>query len=592
MSTQLLTNYLRLHNVKQFQESISEVANSVYYVFTAKHTPYSGGDSSIPSVINTVDSTFYQPFQEMVFGKRVQPSNVVVVAPRYDWVSGTKYSAYRSTDDLTGKPYYVNVNNGGSGYSVFKCLDNNSNAASTVQPDPTQTAPNDEYYSTSDGYVWKYMYSVDTTTFNTYATTNYIPVIANTQVTGNAVSGAIDVVVVSYAGSHYNTYLSNTFISSDLRVGGSGVTYNIANNASPYNSFYTDSFMYLKSGTGNGQGRKIVDYYIVGSTKVAVLESAFTVPPDITTQYEITPSVLITGNGTNAIARAIVNTNAANTISAIEVISRGKDYTYAYATIVGNTGGVSNSATLVPILGPKNGHGYDPEYELGGSGLCISVSFVNSETGTIPTVNDYRKVGLIKDPLFSNVVITTSGASGNFTIGETITQANTGAVGVVAAWDSISTLQITSVNGIILTGNSTVNYVTGNTSGAAAAVLSYQINGQSKNFNTFDQREHYTFTPLNGTFTPDEVVFQTDVALTNAYFHSNTSANIYLTDVRGALNTGNTLVGKTSGATANLLFHYPPDLLAGSGQVLYVENESVITRSASQTETVKIILQF
>jgi hypothetical protein len=424
MSTQLLTNYLRLHNVKQFRESISEVANSVYYVFAAKHTSYSGGDATIPSIINTVDSTFYEPFQEMLFGKRVLPADAVVVAPRYDWVSNTKYSAYRSGDDLTTKQYYVNVNEG-AGYSVFKCLDNNSNAASTIQPDSTQTAPNDEYYSTSDGYVWKYMYTVDTSTFNTYATPDYLPVIANTQVTGNAVSGAIDVIIVSSPGSNYNTYLSNTFISTDLRVGGSSVTYNIANNASVNASFYNNSFMYLKSGTGSGQGRKILDYTIVGSTKTVVLESAFGTPPDITTQYEITPSVVISGDGSNAIARAIVNTNAGNTISSIEVISRGSNYTFASAVVAGNTGGVSNAASIVPVLGPKNGHGYDPEYELGGSALCISVSFANSETGTIPVVNDYRKVGLLKDPLFANVIITTSGSSGNFTVGETITQANT-----------------------------------------------------------------------------------------------------------------------------------------------------------------------
>ena len=591
MSTQLLTNYLRLHNVKQFKESVSEVANSVYYVFAGKHTAYTGGDSTIPNIVNTVESTYYQPYTEMVFGKRVLPTNVVVVAPRYNWTTNTFYSAYRGNEDLTGKQYYVSVNTG-SGYAVFKCLDNNSNAASTIQPDPAQTAPNDEYYSTSDGYVWKYMYSVDTTTFNTYATDTYMPVVANTQVTGNAISGAVDVVVVDYAGSNYNTYLSNTFISTDLRVGGSRVTYNIANNAVASAAFYTGSFLYLVSGTGNGQGRKILDYRIVGSTKVIEIESAFDTPPDITTVYEITPSVTITGDGDGATARAIVNQSAANSISSIEIINRGSGYTYAYATVVGNTGGVSNAASISPILGPKGGHGADPEYELGGSALCISVSFTNSETGTIPVVNDYRKVGLLKDPLFSNVVITTSGATGNFTVGEVVTQANSGAVGVVTAWDSIQTLQITSVNGIILTGNSTVNYLTGGTSSATASVLSYEINGQSKNFNTFDQRERYTFTALNGTFTPDEVVYQTDIQLTNAIFHSNTSSNIYLTAVRGALNTGNTIVGVSSGATANLLFHYPPDLLVGSGEVLYIENENAITRSASQTETVKIILQF
>ena len=591
MITQLITNYFRLHNVKQFKESISESANSVYYVFAARHTPYPDDDTVVPEIKNTVMSTYYDPYDEMVFGKRVSTNNVVIVAPRYDWEANTVYTPYRGDTDLTGEPYYVCVNTGSS-YSIFKCLDNANNAPSTVEPDVSQTAPNDEFYGTSDGYVWKYMYSVDSTTFNKFATDQYIPVIANTQVTGNSVSGALDVITVTYPGSHYNTYLSNSFISTDLRVGGSATLYGVANNAVPYPSFYTGSFLYLVSGTGNGQGRRIVDYYIIGSEKLVQLESAFTIPPDATTRYEITPDVVVLGDGDGAVARAIVNANTANSISSVEIINKGSGYSYAYAQVTGNTGGIQNNATLSVILGPKGGHGSDPEYELGGTALCISVSFSNNETGTIPVVNDYRRVGLLKDPLFANVEMTVLGATGGFQVGEIVTQANTGATGIVTHWDSIQTLQLTSVNGVILTGNSTVNFLTGQSTGATAAVSTYEINGQSKNFNTFDQRERYSFTALDGQFTPDEVVYQTDIQLTNAYFHSNTTSNIYLTAVRGALNTANALIGTQSGATANLLFHYPPDLVVGSGEILYVENESPISRSNNQTETVKIILQF
>jgi hypothetical protein len=241
---------------------------------------------------------------------------------------------------------------------------------------------------------------------------------------------------------------------------------------------------------------------------------------------------------------------------------------------------------------PKGGHGSNPEYELGASGLCISVSFANNETGTIPTENDFRSVGLLKDPLYSNVVFTVGSPSGAFGIGELVTQANTNATGIVTEWDSISTLSLTNVSGIFMTGNSSVNYLTGADSMTTASVTSYQINGESKNFNTFDQRFRYSFTPIVGEFIADETVYQTDIALSNAVFHSNTSANIYLTHIKGTLNTGNTIIGVTSSASANLLYAYPPDLVVGSGEVLYVENESPISRSNNQTETIKIILQF
>jgi len=591
MSTQQITNYFRLHNVKQFQESISEVANSVYYVFAGKSTPYSAGDATIPAIIKSDKETYYDPYDNMVFGKRVIPSSVAVVAPRYNWTAGTKYNAYRGNEDLSTKQYYACVNTG-STYAVFKCLDNFGNSASTIPPDPTQTGPNDEYYSTSDGYVWKYMYEVDATIFNTYATTQYLPILANNDVVANAVPGAIEVYSITYPGSNYNTFLSNNFTSADLRVGGSTVTYNIANNAVNSVNFYKDSFIYLASGPGAGQGKKIVDYQVLGSLKTITIESAFTTPPTAATTYEITPSVLISGDGRNAIARAIVNTSSSNSIVRIEVLSRGNNYSYATATVVGNTGGVSNAASIIPILGPKGGHGSDPAYELGGTALCISVSFANTETGTIPVANDYRQIGLIKDPLFANVVITTLNLSGSFVVGETVTQANTGATGVVSSWDSISALQLTNVNGIILTGNTTVNYLRGGSSNTTASVSTYQVGGASKNFNTFDQRHRYTFNPISGVFIQDEQVFQTDIQLANAFFHSNSASTLSLTNQRGNLNTGNTIIGQQSSASANLLFHYPPDLIVGSGEVLFLENQYPISRSNSQTETVKLILQF
>ena len=591
MTTQLITSYFKLHNVNQFKESISETANSVYYIFAGKHTEYPSGDSVIPTITNSVNETLYNSYEEMVFGKRVTPTDVLPVVPRYNWTTNTFYSAYRSNENLTDKQYYVCVD-GGAAFHVFKCLDNNGNTASVIQPDVTQTTPNDTYYSTSDGYVWKFMYSVDSTTFNKFATSTYMPVIANTEVSGNAVSGSIDVITLSYAGSNYNSYLSNTFISTDLRVGGDPLKYNIANTASASNNFYLNSFLYIVDGTGSGQGRKIVDYTVVGSSKTVTLSEAFDTSPDTTSQYQITPYVLITGDGSGAEARALINNSSSNAVYQVEIISRGSGYTYASATVLGNTGGVSNAAVLEVVLGPKGGHGSNPEYELGCGALCMSVSYANSESGTIPAVNDYRAIGILKDPLFANVVLTVGSPTGSFNVGQVVTQANTGAQGVVTEWDSINTLSLSNVSGIFLTGNSSVNLLTEAYSGSTATLSSYQINGQSKNFNTFDQRYRYTFTPIDGTFTADEVIYQTDVQLANAVFHSNTSANLYLTHVNGTLNTGNTIIGQQSGATANLLFSYPPDLVVGSGEVLYVENESPITRSSSQSETIKIILQF
>lgn len=594
MATRTITDYFKLHNVKQFRESINETANSVYYVFAGSHLPYANGDTVISAVNNSVDDVLYNAYREMVFGKRVSATDVCAVAPRYNWTYGTVYTPYRSSIDLSDKPFYVCVN-AVSAYHVFKCLDNNNGANSLVAPDVTQTSPDDEFYSTvEDGYVWKYMYSVDATTFNKFATAEFMPVVSNTFVSGNAVSGSIDVIEVSYRGSNYNTYLSNTFISTDLRVGGNPLKYNIANNASANNNFYVNSFLYIKNGTGQGQGSKIVGYTVIGNTKTITLANSFATPLDTTSQYEITPMVVVTGDGQGLLARALVNTNSSNAISQIEILNRGNSYTYATAQVIGNTGGSTNTAVLNVVLGPKGGHGFDAEYELGATSLCISTRFSNTETGTIPIKNDFRTIGIIKDPLYANVDLTVTSITGTFTVGETVTQANSNAIGTVVAFDTINTLSLTNVNGVFVTSQT----VTGQTTGSTANVSSFLISGKAKSFNTFDQRTRYTFTLNSGTFQEDEVVVQADDLgqfNSNARFHSvdgTTSGNLYLTHIQGTINTGNVITGCTSTAEASLLLKYQPELVVGSGEVLYLENRSPITRSSTQSEIVKIILQF
>ena len=586
MSTKLVTNYLNLHNAKQFRESISETANSIYYVFAGRHTEYDGGDDAIPDLVNNNDTVNIDPYKLAVFGKKVANSDVKIMIPRYDWVSNTVYTAYRGNTNISACNYYAVVN-ASSSYHVFKVLDNNGGSPSTIQPNFNDTAADDEYYSTSDGYVWKYMYTVDSSTFAKFATNDYIPVVPNANVTGNAVSGSIDVIIFSSPGSNYNTYLSNTFISSDLTIGGDPTIYTIANNAVASNEFYNGSYIYIKSGTGFGQIRKIIDYAVIGTQKKITIDERFITAPDITSVYEITPSVLIEGDGSGAVARALVNTSSSNSIYKVEIVERGSGYSYATASVIGNTGGVSNAATLQAVLGPKGGHGKDPEIELGGKYLGISVTFANSESNTIPVTNDYRTIGLLKDPLFANVTLTIATPTGVFVDNETVIQANSNASGVITE-STPSTVSLSNVAGIFITDQ----IITGSTSGASANAISYVINGEAKNFNTFDNRHRYTYSSGTGSFVTDEKIYQLDVAIANAYYHSNDANYYYLTDLRGVINSGNTITGVNSNATAILSTHIVPDIVEGSGEVLYIENVDPIERSASQSESIKLILKF
>ena len=584
MSKYLLPTGFRTHLAQQLKESITEQANSVYYVFAGKHTSYANG--TIPQPADSLQDTLLDSFDDMVFGKKVNDSDVALLIPKVEWVSNTVYDHYTSNSVVFGNNFYVAVN-ATSQYNIFKCLDNADGLPSTYAPTLADTSPSDEYYSTADNYVWKYMYSVSSSVWNKFTTEHWMPVVANTQVSGNAVPGSIDIINVNQQGSNYDTFLAGQFASADIAINGDPLLYTISSSANTADNFYNQSAIYITEGAGKGQIRRIEAYN--GTYRRITVNSAFTTTLSSTSQYEIGPLITISGDGSGAVARGLVNSVSSNSMYKVEVVNRGTGYSYATLTITGNTSGVSNAAVLSPSIAPPGGHGFDAYKELGATAIGIGVSFANTESGTIPTSNDFRTIGIIKDPLFANVTfsLNASSISGVFTPGETITQATSNAYGVVTSIVG-ATLAITNAYGTFQTGK----VVTGGTSSASGNVISFDINNMSKDFNTFDQRSRYVVSYLSGTFQADEPVYQNNISLANGVFHSNDATYLSLTNVKGVFNTGQPIVGNTSAAQANVTGYTPPDLVKNAGDIIYIENIDPVSRSNTQTETIKIVLKF
>ena len=599
--TKLVTKRFRTHAAAQFIESFSEAANNIYYATVGNHLAFAD-DGNPPTVNSSLQSTYYNPHDNLIFGKQVTPSDIKHMVPRYNWTANTVYAQFDDTDsDLDSKQYFVVSPESGS-YHVFKCLFNSSNTASTEQPLFSETAADDEIYiKTVDGYQWKYMYSISAADFTKFATTDYIPVIPNANVAANAVSGAIDVIVVETAGSDYNAYANGTI--EEAAVGGNNRIFTLSGTLAANNDFYEDSALYINTGTGAGQLRQITSY--IASSKRVVVDNAFDTLPDTTSSFEISPYVTITGDGTGAEARARINANNnANNIANVQMVSRGSGYTFATATITGNTGIINaisntaisaNSATARIIIGPQGGHGADAVNELGANKAGISVTFANTETGTISTDNDYRQVSLIKDPLFANTVLTIDTLSGVFQDEERVTQANSGATGIVTAANSTQ-ISLSNTAGFFVTDED----ITGATSNATANVAAIV----TQTTTTFDQRYKYNITVTysgSGGFQEDEEVKQAEGLATeaNGFIHSVNSSVITLTNVRGIFNISDdgagvveTMTGQTSGAVAKITAFTEPDVVADCGDFLYIENIQPITRANTQSETVKLILEF
>jgi hypothetical protein len=485
----IITNKFRIHNSEQFYESFSEASPNVYYLGIGRpqafatstrgdtRTVNEGTDTSPLTPADSVQDEFYV-FDDLLAAKKIAGSDVSYVIPRRNWTTSTVYDYYRPDygNRITGTTSTLTSNSGASNlfdstfyvisssYNVYKCLDNNSNAASTVEPTGTSTS----VLTTGDGYKWKYMYTLSASQQVNFLSTDFMAVSTNSTVSAAAVDGAVRIVKIKSAG------------------------------------------------TGGTNG-------------------TFT-------------SIPVRGNGSSG---TVTVTVSGGTVTAVTVTNVGSGYTFGY---IRNADIVSAGATgltgseLDVMIEPKGGHGYDAVKELGGYYVMLNVNFEGAETsnsGDFTTANDFRRVVLIRDPKSGGsaasattlrgikaVRFAASPAPGTFQVDEKITQATTGAVGKVVEWDATNRILYYiqtrfSNEGIDSNGNKT------------AFSGTYVITGSTSSA---------TGTPNGTTETVDSVIF------TSGYAGSEIDAN--------------------------------------TGDVIYIENRSPITRASDQTENVKLIIEF
>jgi hypothetical protein len=206
MSSSATFTNMRVYAADQFRLAPSRtVANTSLYMTFGKVTSWA--NDSNPDIANTSVATVNQIWQNMIGGKRLFSGDIVHVIPRFDWAANTKYIAYDHTNSNLydgNTQFYILT----SEYNVYKCISNANSSFSTVEP----TAINPAAFSeTSDGYVWKYMYSVSDGDQLRFTTSQYIPVRALTsddgslqwQVQDQAIEGQIDSILLTNGGRDF-----------------------------------------------------------------------------------------------------------------------------------------------------------------------------------------------------------------------------------------------------------------------------------------------------------------------------------------------------------------------------------------------------
>lgn len=541
-NTSLIPDNWRIFSGENLLETIVEGENA-YYLFVGQHVNWPTNNP--PPINDDMQDVNIQAYRNMIFGKKIALTDVSLVINNHPYTVGFPYAKYNDADpEIATKPYYI-VSNAGSYSHVWKCLENNNGGNSVTEPHISDVDTRNEVFL-NDGYRWKYIYSVDSTTVAKFSSSSYFPLVSNTTAEALAVDGAIDVIEVLDSGKGYDNYLMGAFSSGDIKINGNNVLYGLTSNsiASSVNGFYTGCILYISTGSGVGQFRTIKDYLVNGNGKFAVLDTEFTTAPVNSDQFQVYPSIGINGDGqqtSNATARAIINT-AGNVVQRVEMLARGKNYQFMTSNVVANAVvGVDAVANVRAIYSPAGGHGANAANELRATAFCAAVKLANSEGNTVPYTNQFHQYGILHDPIFSNVQFTlTSTGTTPFATGEVIAK-------------------ITDV----YIGSNAVTNSTANTITRSGAHFDLQLHtGDYIFLSGASDASHTMLTTVTGVTNSTQIVIATNclftdsnttISLANVKSQGvvkNRTSNtvIHVDNVNFGWTTGDIVVGNTSGA--------------------------------------------
>ena len=285
--------------------------------------------------------------------------------------------------------------------------------------------------------------------------------------------------------------------------------------------------------------------------------------------------VPILGDGSGAECTVVINNDSK--VESVTVSNGGSGYTFGTLDLSG--GGIPSGTTdavFDVIIPPPGGHGADIYRELGAYNVLVYARFENDTNNPDFIVgNQFARVGLVENPTVYN--------------SQTLLSANQ--VSAVYALKLVGA----GYSSAVFTPDSFVTQTVGLGSTSVGRVVSYdQVTGVLKytqdrttaGFNsdgTKNTNPVFGFEQLQFTATPD----------TNGNLNIIPSEGSTLTIDNNF--TGNSITINTvtynlgQDFTAGISF---PESQKYSGNIIYVDNRPSVTRSASQKEDVKVILQF
>tara|TARA_R100000908_G_C3748294_1_gene143234 strand:+ start:142 stop:2085 length:1944 start_codon:yes stop_codon:yes gene_type:complete len=341
---------------------------STFYFYIGKILPWPDPQNP-PDVEN---SSFYESDvrNRIVSIKRIESSDASLVVTRKDWTTGRTYDQFE--DYYTGNPapngatslrnadFYVMT----SEFKVYKCIFNNNNGTSTVEPNSSDLAP----VKYADDYIWKYMYTIPLSLRSRFLTSEFMPVTKSVQNSFYS-DGQIDKVTITSKGSGYtgNAKVALSFnapgnITFGFR-GSPGADGNVTPNIAPSISTSGRFEKIIITNTGNNiraaniaifdidnDGSNLFANVKVGNTlhigngnaillpvlQEGKMEDVLIADPGKNYTSNIQTTIVINGDGGNALLTPFVND--VGEVEDIIVNDRGEGFTFVDLNIVSDTG--------------------------------------------------------------------------------------------------------------------------------------------------------------------------------------------------------------------------------------------------------------
>jgi len=476
----IITNKFRVKNASSFIGSTDS-----YYMFIGKPATWTS-DYAPDTPVDNIDNEA-QIWNDMMAMKKIDSSNMSHGITKRMWTSGQFYDIYRHDYGSVG----------------VTGLDINTGAATT----PATLFDTNYFVVAGDFSIWICIANphgvastVDPSTMTLNSTTKLTSGSADGYVWKKiAVTSVSDIINFSTSDFHPVKTLTSAPLAGDVYYEQWGLQTSSAANAGAI-------FNVVINTAGSGYGANLS-----GSTTIAS----------------------IVGDGTGATVS--VDTNGSGAITAINVTNVGSGYTWANVVL----DGTGTLATATAIMTPLLGLGADPINDLCASNVIVNVKFQYADGNVFTVQNDYRRVGLVVNPLQygSSILLSSAAATTMTTIKVTGT--------VAFQPEMVVKDSTTNAYGFVVD-------VTAGTGGDADKTIVRVVRTRTEN------------------------------ALVGANANASFGVGNTLTAVSGGVASG---VIATAGVVSS-------DVQPYSGTLCYVENRRPVMRNVDQVESISVVFEW